>query len=100
MAIRAPLIALALVLLAGCADDDSWHGGGSDMSAGGFDMGAGCAVVEVTADSPTAPAMLTATARVTGGLDPSWTVMRAGDPTLPLTGNTLTVSYEATQPGT
>lgn len=90
--------------------DDS-SGGGGDMGAGGRDMGFAsadmnsCATfIDITAEKPSAPALLTAFAMSSGGVEPSWTVLRTGDATASIPTATdstkLRVQFKADRPGT
>jgi hypothetical protein len=113
MGTRPPLIlSLAVaVALIGCGDDNYPNGGGSDMAAGGADMGvAFCVTVNVTAVDDannqvmTAPARLFAVASGHNLIGAQWTVQRTGDapdvPTQDSPSDPLRVHYAATEGGT
>jgi hypothetical protein len=115
---RAALVVVGVsALLSGCMGDDSNTGsadlgfGGRDMGAASADMNSCATLIEITpeldqstgAPKKSAPALLTAVAQSSGGVQPSWTVLRTGDSTasIPMATDStgLRVQFKADRPG-
>jgi hypothetical protein len=80
---------------------------GEDIAVGGYDLGAlgdlgQCTSVKVTPSMGTAPVTLTATALVSTGATPTWSVSTPSGVYVPMKQDAsgLVVSWEATDPGT